>query len=394
MTADARKGFRAAVGRFRLALLLAPGLTDRDRRIGLVMLEQVNRQVWSTSETLVTWIGVDTLAAALGECKRNIQRARAALRSAGVLVACHAGGRGPGDTAQLAFDPGWLASTEAHMRAHGLLARLGYGAEPQEDDSVVALHRPVTLGANDKGDSLQGQGDTSVTHPAADPAQAAGKDDGSVALSAAAAGHPVDNAAVPAATGQERVTHQAEKGDRSHRFRVTGVSPEPCINPGINPAPARARRPARCGGPPPDQKSLMLPIPGGRQIGETVAAARQVADGKAEQRLDALLDRAAQLLGSRGNGALAVSTLQSTDPALYQGLLRGQAVPDQDLQQALQRSLDAFQGAGRVAAPTSLPPALSEAQVAAVVARVVAAMTPGIVQTTLDALRAQQGVAA
>lgn len=394
MTTDAHKSFRATISRLRFAILLVPELADRDRRVGLVMLEQVSRQVWGSAGMLLTWISVDRLAGALGECRRNVQRARAALKTVGVLEVIDAGGRGRKDSAQLAFSLDWLARTEQDLRARGLFAQLGYADDDSDQgDTVVALNGPAApsgRGAQDdttvtipgsRGDggvapsAATVQGDTPVTPSAPAPVG-----------NSAAALPPVDNTGRGAAVDGLRVTPLAVQGDRTAPERATPVSPEPCINPETNPAHARARRLVRAGQTPPpdpDQRSFMLPI----------AGARAASEAKAERRSETLLDRAGRLLGNRGAGNLAVSALQSTDPGLLDGILRGQPVKDLVLKQALLHALDRLQG-GTPVTPAAPPPVIDEARVAGAVVAAIQAATPGIIAAAMLALRSGDGAVA
>ncbi|WP_137107879.1 hypothetical protein [Azospirillum argentinense] len=396
--ADAHKNFRATISKMRFAILLQPGLADRDRRVGLVMLEQVSRQVWHSAGMLLTWISVDRLAGALKECRRNVQRARAALKNAGILEVIDAGGRGRKDSAQLAFSLDWLAAAERDQRAQGLFAQLGYADDDSDQgDTIVALNGPAApsgRGAQDDTTvTLAGsRGDGGVA-----PCAATGQGDGRVTLSApapasapvgksAAALPPVDNPGRGAAVDELRVTPVAAKGDKQAPVRATPVSPEPCINPETNPARERARRLVRAGQTaPPDraQGSFMLPI----------AGAMASSEAKAERRSETLLDRAGRLLSNRGAGSLAVSALQSTDPELYDGIMRGRPVKDLVLKQALLGALDAVQGDTPVT-PAAPPPVIDEARIAGVVVAAIQAATPGIIAAAMQALRSGDAVAA
>lgn len=393
MSADGNKTFRAVVGRLRHAILLAPGLADRDRRIGLVMLEQVNRRIWTSSGLLLTWISVDRLAGALGESGRTVQRARSELKAAGVLMVIKPGGQGRKDTAQLAFNLAWLEDVERDLR--GRLAQLGYADDdPDQGDGVVTLKPAIASPHEVPGDAavaLTGpQGDSGV----APTITAAVQGDSSITLNASAPVDisaitrlPVDNTDRNVAFDGLRVTGLTVKGDRMAPERVTAVSPEPCINPGINPAREKRRTKAR-NGPPDAQRSFMLPI----------AGARTISDARTERRAQTLLDRAGRLLGDRGRGSLAVSVLQTASPDLHDGILRGLAVGDVELRHALLSALEAVQGDRSVthspaqAARTSVPAAepasrLDEQRVTAAVMAAFQAAAPGIVAAAVQALR-------
>jgi len=172
-------------GRIRLMLDLFPGLHDKDRRIGHLMLTNTNGIVYGVSGELVTWVGVRSLAEALlysdGEvpfsagdaakrarsAERVVKRARARLVEAGILVLVEQGGRGRSSTSRFRFSVERLVDFERDATRTGVLQRFG-----AEDEAVTLSmgsdqgDTSATLGGGDASD-VQGdmtvQGDRGVT---------------------------------------------------------------------------------------------------------------------------------------------------------------------------------------------------------------------------------------
>lgn len=440
MTAEKDDGFRAIQARLRIAVMLSD-LQQADKLIGLFLVEHLNREQWQSDEVLVTWVGVPTTASLLGMNPRTVKRARAAMRDAGIMTDLYEGGHGAGDTAHMLFSKSWLEDMETKLHRGGQFAKLGRGRRRKSD-------KPATLpGLFDDAPLTATKGDSSVTLFSAKEPPAPVKSDFATPHSPARAvdmsaseGDLVENRGPGRAEDGPRVTNGADKGDNGCTIRVTGVSPEPVYKPGSNPARVRVRgngRPAPPPIPPGGQMSIMLPIDGGQQGGrqanrkaqpqglaKVVATSRAAATAKDDDRLEELLQRAGVLLGNRADGNLAVSALQSDQPDLYRGLVRGQVVDDGFLQGALRAALATVQGAAdasatlvaatapqRIPGPPAAPTApFDAATVATTVAQVLATMTPmilaelaptimakmtpAVVTATLQALRAQQGVAA
>lgn len=419
MTAtDKTDGFRAIAARFRMALLLSD-LTDAQKVIAVFLAEHLHQDTWRQDGRLVTWIGVPTTAALLGLHPRTVKACRATLREAGILTDCHGGGHGPGDTARLAFSMAWLEDIEAKLHRGGQFARIGKGKGGKGGRGVTLDPAATLPGLFEDGDRHSEKGGRGVTLSNRVPQDAKGGEDGEGDSPATLAtlgnpksvseavdkstisSAPVDSSGPEPAVDGLRVAMDADKGDGGITKRVTVESPEPVFKQGSNPARARARDPRRPGRPPipSSQLSIMLPIDGG-PLGRAVAKSRAAAAERSDRHLEELLERASALLGNRGQGNLAVSALQSVTPDLYQGLLRGQTIPDIPLHSALRAALDAVQrgdGApGTAAAPAArepcptAPAGLNEVLVASTVTEVLAAMVPAIVAATLERLRVQR----
>ncbi|MBP2233111.1 hypothetical protein J2847_006446 [Azospirillum agricola] len=415
MTTEKTDGFRLTAARFRLAVLLSD-LTEAHKVVAGLMLEHLHGETGRRDGSLVTWIGVPTMAAVLGLHPRTIKAARTTMLDTGILVDCHEGGRGAGDTKCVEFSMRWLEDMEAKLRQGGQFAKLGKG-KGQKGDRTATL--PGLFDRTADG----GMGDRTTTHSSADFAGVKGGEDAmgdsSVTLVApdAQESHPqaVDNpAARPLSvdkSGSEtvqdtaRVAIAADKGGSEASIRVNVESPEHIVKQGSNPARARTRGPRQPGQPPipSAQLNIMLPIDCG-PVGRAMAESRAAAAARSDGHLETLLERAGGLLGDRGKGNLAVSALQSTNPILFQGLIRGQELGDPELRTALKAALDACQGAEAVPAsaplapPPAAPPApslgVSEEVVALTVTKVLAAMAPTLVAATLAALRGEQAAAA
>jgi hypothetical protein len=105
MTSEA---FFRIVERLRLALLTTIDLTDRERRLALLMVERIHRRSYEDMGTLVSWLSVATIAGLTGIDERSIKRLRQSLRAKSVVYVGQEGGRGPRSTAVYAFDRGWI----------------------------------------------------------------------------------------------------------------------------------------------------------------------------------------------------------------------------------------------------------------------------------------------
>jgi len=87
-------------------VLGSPALKPRDKVVALVMLGRVNREMWRGLGELLTWASVETVA---GDCclsTRDVERARSALLSAGVIERDRPGGRGQATRMRFRLD--WL----------------------------------------------------------------------------------------------------------------------------------------------------------------------------------------------------------------------------------------------------------------------------------------------
>jgi len=413
MTApDKDTSYTGITGRIRKALLFSD-LPLPDKVIGLFLVEHTNGDWYRESGHLVAWIGVPATSELLGMHPRTVKRGRATLYAAGIMSACYEGGNGAGDTTRVAFSVAWLEAMEETLRRGGRLARSRKG---------VMGDRAVTLpGLFDREPAVPGMGDSPVTHDDACPVEDAGKGDRGVTLNSPKSGPeavdesrpepaPVGNSGRETAQDAIRVAETADKGDRPVPIRVTPLSPEPLYKPGSNLARRLARGPRRSNKPTDGQGSIMLPIPGGRTgkppaktLDGVVAANRALIVAGNDARLEELLHRAGALLGGRAEGNIAVAALQSEQPDLYRGLLRGQEVTDDSLRTALGRALDAARAGVGVSAttPAAPPPeahparmvGLSEGVIAATVTRVLSEMAPTIIAATLQALGLQGGTA-
>ncbi|MDR6290842.1 hypothetical protein E9232_003368 [Inquilinus ginsengisoli] len=116
MTSEA---FFRIVERLRLALLTTVDLTDRERRLALLMVERIHRRSYEDAGTLVSWLSVPTIAALTGIDERSIKRLRQSLRAKSVVSIEQEGGRGPRSTAVYAFDRRWIERNAPVIGANG-----------------------------------------------------------------------------------------------------------------------------------------------------------------------------------------------------------------------------------------------------------------------------------
>jgi hypothetical protein len=112
------EAFFRIVERLRLALLTTADLTDRERRLALLMVERIHRRSYEDRGTLVSWLSVPTIAALTGIDERSIKRLRQSLRTKSVVTIDQEGGRGPRSTAVYAFDRQWIERNARMMGAH------------------------------------------------------------------------------------------------------------------------------------------------------------------------------------------------------------------------------------------------------------------------------------
>lgn len=111
--------FFRAIERLRLALLTTADLTDRERRLALLMVERIHRRSYEDGGKLVSWLSVPTIAALTGIDERSIKRLRQSLRAKSVVTIEKEGGRGPRSTAVYGFDRQWIERNAHVMGAHG-----------------------------------------------------------------------------------------------------------------------------------------------------------------------------------------------------------------------------------------------------------------------------------
>jgi len=110
MTAKPHSDFYETVGRFRDAVLGCPALKARDKVVAMVMLGLVNREMWRGIGELLTWASVETAARRSAMSTRDVERARSALLTAGVIERDRPGGRGHATRMRFRLD--WLDREE------------------------------------------------------------------------------------------------------------------------------------------------------------------------------------------------------------------------------------------------------------------------------------------
>lgn len=451
MDASFTAAYRHALQRFRVAIQVAPGLCDRDRRVAALMLEWVNRSVFENSGAVCTWVGVQTLAECLRADRTKVQRAHRALRKAGVIEIEKAGG-GRGRTTVHTFSRAWLDAVAAEVEARGpaplvyLLraavsgtaaagAALSGLANGVTGDAVSGRGAALSAGNSVTSAALSGQGaalfGANGVTSAALSEQSAALSTGNGVTSAAASGqgaalspeiggtddavsaqgaalfdaNGVTGAAVSdegaalsaaigdagAAVGQNGGTGAALSGrfgGRESRNGGTGVvqraspvQPEPYDSNPLSPRP-------------PVQRSLLLPLAGGRaDVGTAVnaaqAEARAIAAVESDGRFEQLRRKAAQLLGDARTASLAIACM---DDRVKRNVLRGHWPRDAELAQVLRAGLAA---AGRPieAAPVKSPvppmPAGASPEIAQLVSATVAEVLPIIVTNVMEAVLAR-----
>jgi hypothetical protein len=113
------EAFFRIVERLRLALLTTVELTDRERRLALLMVERIHRRSYENAGTLISWLSVPTIAALTGMDERSIKRLRQSLRAKSVVYVEQEGGRGPRSTAVYAFDRRWIERNAPAIGGNG-----------------------------------------------------------------------------------------------------------------------------------------------------------------------------------------------------------------------------------------------------------------------------------
>ncbi|WP_448208128.1 hypothetical protein [Azospirillum sp. sgz302134] len=177
---DVNVRFRRLIGRFGVAVRACPDLTARDKVVAAAMMDRLDRGAFAQTGQLMTWdqVGVDALANDTAMCRRDVERARSALRAQGIIEPV---GRPAKDRpARYRFCQDWLERRTA----------------PTLDAAIAE----VEAATHDSG-----VGDTGVIRAA------------------------------------ERVTPEGSTCDSESGQRVTPVSDKPCNNLGINLARANAR---------------------------------------------------------------------------------------------------------------------------------------------------------
>jgi hypothetical protein len=144
-----RDPFNASLDRLRMALLAGPGLSSADRRVALLMVESVNRDIFEKSGTLETWPAEETIAVSLNLDAASVRRARTHLRTAGVVTYSNSGGKRK--TAHYWFKREWIDAALADLdeRLSALKEDRERRADnprnsaPLSDDETRATLRPL-----------------------------------------------------------------------------------------------------------------------------------------------------------------------------------------------------------------------------------------------------------
>lgn len=366
-SAPPRPSIGTLKGRMRLMLDLCPGLTERERRVGHLMLNNTHGVTYEVSGELVTWLGVPSLAESilfseeeegldpderlkrLKSIVRSVKRARARLQEVGVLVLVEKGGRGQKSTSRFLFSVPRLDRFERDALRAGILQRFGAG----DDEEAVTLSwesdTRATLGADSAG-AVQGdmapQSDAHATLSANGVRQSDRPATQAGAVPVEKARRPVD---IPVAAGGGtvvRVTPGGAKGDRGGSGRVTGAPPEPESN---QTQPGRVRGGGRTVDRRQREMPLMRTMRGG--LAGAVDAAQNAAeakrDARGDRRHEAVMHRATAVLGGdQRTSSLAVSTLR---PEVIDRMRRGWTPSDAEFQALLDESLASLRGAGLIA---------------------------------------------
>jgi len=117
MPANDDREYRVTMGRIRMALLTASGLSAAQRQIGLLMVEFVSRKDFLNHKIAHTWIGVDSLCRHADRTRSGVQTARKDLCKCGAITVSRAGGHGPRDTSVYRFNMAWVERVEAETAA-------------------------------------------------------------------------------------------------------------------------------------------------------------------------------------------------------------------------------------------------------------------------------------
>lgn len=363
-------------------------LCDRDRRVARVMLEFASFSVFLNSGGIACWIGVETLALCLRKRwdqkadRTKVQRAHRALRKAGVLEVKERGG-GRGRTTIHAFSQAWLDRVTAEVEKRGpaairaKLRPLGSGSVAFSDRafggssaavSAAYVEEMGAIGGTDAALSLDG----AALSPAMGGTDAAVFDE-SAALSAAygstsAAIYGQGAAVFPAMSGIGAAVSEQDAavsaGNSSTGAAVSGEGAalsEAGVDTGdavVSPVTLNGGRSEAVSALPgrgfggkggsgdskraapvqpeiydskskstdrPFQRSMMLPISGGKSVGtaaaEERARTRALQAVESDGRFEKLRETAARLLG--GDVRLANLAISVMDEKLKRQILRG-----------------------------------------------------------------------
>lgn len=214
----------------RRVILLAPDISDRDRRLMSLALEHVNRNEYIRTGMLVYWIGPERLAVMAGCCRKTAQRARQKLEKAGALVWAGGGGRGRGPR-RYALVPGWVGAEARAQIAAGKWESWGVGAAeaPKGDEMDVTPSIPsaatMPVVGMEKGDETYvtpsapgSDGVTSIRTP-----HSGG---GGAELSTDSVDKPGEGASSARVGMPDGVTSARRQGDTPVPDRVTPRSPK------------------------------------------------------------------------------------------------------------------------------------------------------------------------
>ncbi|MGO1075928.1 hypothetical protein [Inquilinus sp. CA228] len=168
MSGDTEKRFRQALEHLRLAILMTPDLTDRERRLALLMVERTHRKTWTEAELFESWLSVATLGSVTGYDLRTVKRIRQALVQKGVIYVAAGGGQGPHSTTVYGFNGDWINGTWLKLMETG---RLGAWDRKRYGDGQSTRVAPATTLSDDdvpgQSDAKSGSGDHREVAPAA-----------------------------------------------------------------------------------------------------------------------------------------------------------------------------------------------------------------------------------
>lgn len=340
MTRPERSPFYRLREFFQDALGLAPGITDKRRRLAGLMVRRADEDIFARTGELVSWIGVTKLAKAMVVDRRTVQRGIAWLLEAGVIEVERKGG-GRGRSTRYRFSKRWLAMAADTLEKSGIADAYGlpddlfafansgtfaslagqYSGEATAHDAAMGgVHSQISgvgtgVSFGKSGDMVENSGDHSA-HPAR-PAEMGG--------------------ALPGPAGKTAATASRNSGNFSGNSGRP-VPPEIDLN-SRNNSGARAERAARSEQ---DRRQgfMPLPLPGGRKGDVDVSGS---SGGTENPALDRLRQRAVRLLGDENRADLALRFLK---PETMGKILGGFRASDEDLAKWLGWALDDAEAAG------------------------------------------------
>jgi len=349
---DAEPGspFHRLRGVFQETLLLVPGITDQHRRMALMLLLRTNEDIHAQRGELVSWIGVKTLAEALLNNRRTVQRGLAWLVTAGVLEIDRKGG-GAGRSTHYRFSKQWLRSAALTVEKSGIGAAYGLGAKFYATINSVtgAALSPENGGAAPTIDLEKGgmSSPNSGAQAALFGSTTLLRVSNSGATTAVGGAQTGGKGGVQASAPVETAAEASKKGGAEAKNSGAAVPPETVRN--IKNTYGRATKTAAprksaARSPDPRQGFLHHVVPGGRSTDSRSDTAPTIAPPQLLRNpnwQDVLLQRAEILLCDAGRARKA---LQWLDEGQKQRLAQGMRPNDEELAKWLGWALNAAEG--------------------------------------------------